>query len=224
VASSLPIDDIPKAALDRLPVYLRCAVRNLRQGALLVSSEALAEAAGVNSSQVRKDLRYIHHVGTPGVGYDVRALIYQLEDVLGLAKAKEAVLVGAGNLGSALVQYPGFQRYGLKIVALFDSDPSKVGTVIGGAPVLPVGKLRDLPLRMGIRLGIICTPAEAAQEVADAMIEAGIKAIWNFAPADLNVPPDVRVQNEDLAAHLATLSYHLAREERQDTQDVDAPA
>ena len=208
-----PAGDIPKAALERLPIYLRCAVRRLRQGALLVSSDELADAAGVNASQVRKDFRWISRAGTPGVGYEVRSLVYQLEDLLGLAKAKEAVLVGAGNLGSALVQYPGFQRYGLRIVALFDTDPAKIGDLIGGAPVLPVEKLRDLPLRMGIRLGIICTPAEAAQDVANTMIEAGIKAIWNFAPADLSVPADVKLQNEDLAAHLATLSYHLAREE-----------
>jgi redox-sensing transcriptional repressor len=221
VAPADPIVDIPKAALDRLPIYLRCAVRCLGQGVLLVSSEALAEAAGVNASQVRKDFRYIHQVGTPGVGYDVRSLVYQLEDILGLAKAKEAVLVGAGNLGSALVQYPGFQKYGLKIVALFDADPSKVGTMVGGSPVLSADKLRDLPLRMGIRLGIICTPAEVAQAVANTMVEAGIKAIWNFAPADLTVPPDVWIQNEDLAAHLATLSYHMARGDHPELAEPD---
>lgn len=206
---------IPKATLERLPTYLRDLVRTLANGEMLVSSESLAEAANVHPAQVRKDLRYIGQSGTPGVGYDVRRLIYEIEEILGLSKPKEAVLAGAGRLGAALSQYPGFDRFGLKIVALFDVDGSKVGGTVGEKPILPLTKLCDLPLRMGIRMGIICVPAEAAQNVADLMVAAGIKVIWNFAPTQLRLPADVFVRNEDLAAQLATLSYHLAQHQRQ---------
>ncbi len=202
---------IPRATLERLSVYLATLVRLLARQQVLVSSEELAEVAGVNPAQVRKDLRYlVQSGGTPGVGYEVRRLIYEIEEVLGITKPKEAVLVGAGRLGSALVQYPGFDRYGLDIVALFDVDEQKVGQKIGEKPILPLAKLSDLPLRLGIRLGIVCVPAEAAQGVVDLMVRAGIKVIWNFAPAQLSVPSDVFVKNEDLAAQLAKLSYHIA--------------
>ena len=203
--------EIPKATLERLPTYLRYLILQLSHQEVLVSSEELAEVAGVNPAQVRKDLRYlVQSGGTPGVGYEVRRLIFEIEEVLGITKPKEAVLVGAGRLGSALVQYPGFARYGLDIVALFDIDERKVGGKIGEKPVLPLSKLSDLPLRLGIRLGIVCVPAEAAQGVVDLMVRAGIKVIWNFAPAQLQVPSDVFVKNEDLAAQLAKLSYYLA--------------
>lgn len=209
------ISAIPKATLERLPTYLRDLVGTLSRGEMLISSESLAEAANVHPAQVRKDLRYIGQSGTPGVGYDVRRLIYDTEEILGLSKPKEAVLAGAGRLGAALCQYPGFDRFGLKIVALFDIDESKVGGQVGDKPILPLAKLSDLPLRMGIRMGIICVPAEGAQNVADLMVAAGIKVIWNFAPTQLRVPADVFVRNEDLAAQLATLSYHLAQHQRQ---------
>jgi redox-sensing transcriptional repressor len=203
--------EIPKATLERLPSYLRYLIRHLSHQEVLVSSEALADVAGVNPAQVRKDLRYlVESGGTPGVGYEVRKLIYEIEDVLGITKPKEAVLVGAGRLGSALVQYPGFERYGLDIVALFDVDERKIGGKIGEKPILSLDKLADLPLSLGIRLGIICVPADSAQGVAELMVRAGIKVIWNFAPAQLQVPPDVFVRNEDLAAQLAKLSYYLA--------------
>jgi redox-sensing transcriptional repressor len=203
--------EIPRATLERLPTYLRYLIGQLSHQGVLVSSEELAEVAGVNPAQVRKDLRYlVQSGGTPGVGYEVRRLIFEIEEALGITKPKEAVLVGAGRLGSALVQYPGFDRYGLNIVALFDVDERKVGQKIGEKPILPLSKLSDLPLRLGIRLGIVCVPAEAAQGVVDLMVGAGIKVIWNFAPAQLSVPSDVFVKNEDLAAQLAKLSYYLA--------------
>lgn len=207
--------EIPKAALERLPAYLRYLVGLLARSEVLVSSEALAEVAGVHPAQVRKDLRFVGHSGTPGVGYEVRRLIFDIEEVLGLSKPKEAVLAGAGRLGTALAEYPGFGHFGLNIVALFDVDERKIDTWVAGKPVLALDKLADLPLRLGIRLGIICVPAEAAQRVADLMASAGIKVIWNFAPTTLVVPPDVFVRNEDLAAQLATLSYHLAQRSRQ---------
>lgn len=205
---------IPKTTLERLAAYLRHLVRLLARGDVLVSSEALAEVAKVHPAQVRKDLRYLHQGGIPGVGYDVRRLMLEIEDVLGLTKLKEAVLVGAGRLGTALAEYPGFSRYGLNIVALFDQDPGKVGRWVGDKPILPLSKLTDLPIRLGIRLGIICVPADEAQGVALLMVEAGIKVIWNFAPTQLSVPVDVFVRNEDLAAQLAALSYRLAQQTR----------
>ncbi len=205
---------IPRATLERLPAYLRHLVKLLARREVLVSSEALAEAAGVHPAQVRKDLHFVGQSGTPGVGYDVRRLIYEIEEALGLGRVKEAVLVGAGRLGTALADYPGFDRYGLRIVALFDVDDAKVGCSIGDKPILPLSKLADLPLRMGIRLGIICVPADEAQSVANLMVRAGIKVIWNFAPTQLNVPASVLVRNEDLAAQLAKLSYYLAQGSR----------
>jgi redox-sensing transcriptional repressor len=208
---------IPRGTLERLPSYLRFLVRLLARNEVLVSSEALAEVAGVHPAQVRKDLKFVSQSGTPGVGFEVRRLIFEIEDVLGLSKPKEAVLVGAGRLGTALAEYPGFARYGLKIVALFDADERKIDQWVGDKPILSVSKLADLPLRLGIRMGIICVPAEEAQRVASLMVEAGIKVIWNFAPAQLTVPADVFVKNEDLAAQLATLSYHLSQRTRQQT-------
>jgi redox-sensing transcriptional repressor len=148
-------------------------------------------------------------VGRPGIGYDVAILADYLEHFLGLVNDKEAVLVGVGNLGRALVSYPGFTRYGLRIVALFDSDPAKVGQTMGEHRILPVSKLADLTRRLHVQMGIITVPGRAAQEVADQMVAGGVSVIWNFAPATLQVPDEVLVKNEDLAAELATLSHHI---------------
>jgi redox-sensing transcriptional repressor len=165
----------------------------------------------VPGAQVRKDLSYLSEHGRPGIGYDARSLAFSLEEFLGLINDKEAVLVGVGNLGRALALYHGFARYGLQIIALFDNDVAKVGQTISGRRILPVGKLVNLAQRLHIQMGIITVPASAAQGVAEAMVEGGIKVIWNFAPCRLVVPEDVLVKNEDLAAQLATLSHHITR-------------
>lgn len=202
---------IPAPSLRRLPVYYRHLIQVLEGGRTGVSSKELGEAAGVPDAQVRKDLGYLSYEGRPGVGYDVRLLTVCLEEFLGLANDKDAVLVGFGNLGRALAYYPGFERYGLHIVAIFDSDPAKQGRLPDGRQIFPAEKLTDLVRRLQIRIGIITVPEAAAQSVADALIAGGVQVIWNFASCRLSVPADVLVKNEDLAAELATLSHHITR-------------
>lgn len=200
---------IPLPSLRRLPLYYRRLAEALEEGLTVISSDELGAAAGVAGAQVRRDLSYIREEGRPGIGYDVRALATRLEEFLGLVNDKEAVLVGAGNLGRALASYTGFSRYGLRIVALFDQDPAKVGMSIGEHQVLPIGKLANLVSRLHVQMGIITVPAASAQSVADLMVAGGIRIIWNFAPCRLTLPDSVLVKNEDLAAELATLSHHI---------------
>lgn len=202
---------LPKPALNRLPIYYRRLCQAVEEGITYLSSAELAQSAGVSEVQVRKDFSYLDIEGRPGVGYDARQTAAYLEEFLGLVNDKEAVLVGMGNLGRALASYPGFARYGLKIVACFDNDPAKIGQMVGSCEILPVSRLPDLARRLHIQMGIIAVPAEAAQAVADLMIEGGIQVIWNFAPTRLQVPEEVLVQNEDLAAQLATLSHLITR-------------
>ncbi len=202
---------IPAPSLRRLPLYYRRLIQALDEGRTSLSSKELGDAAGVPDAQVRKDLGYLAYEGRPGVGYDARLLAACLEEFLGLMNDKEAVLVGLGNLGHALANYPGFERYGLRIVAIFDEDPAKVGRLPDGRQVFPVGKLADLVRRLQVRIGIVTVPESAAQAVADALIAGGVQVIWNFASCKLSVPADVLVKNEDLAAELATLSHHITR-------------
>ncbi|MGE5602034.1 MAG: redox-sensing transcriptional repressor Rex [Nitrososphaerales archaeon] len=202
---------IPVPSLRRLPIYYRRLVQALEQGRTSVSSKELGDAAEVPDAQVRKDLGYLSYEGRPGVGYDARLLAACLEEFLGLANDKDAVLVGLGNLGRALAYYPGFERYGLHIIAIFDNDPAKQGRLPDGRQVFPAEKLTELVSRLQIRIGIVTAPEAAAQAVADALIAGGVQVIWNFASCKLNVSPDVLVKNEDLAAELATLSHHITQ-------------
>jgi len=202
---------IPRPSLARLPVYYRRLLRALDDGEQVVSSQSLGDAAGVPAAQARKDLSHLGELGRAGIGYDARKLAATLQDFLGLANDKEAIVVGAGNLGRALAAYPGFERYGLRIVALFDNDPRLIGMTIAERQVFPLEKLGNLVGRLHIRMGIITVPAEHAQAVADLMVAAGIEVIWNFAPRRLDVPDHVLLENEDLAARLATLSYFITR-------------
>ena len=201
----------PLPSLRRLPAYHRRALQVVEEGPTFVSSEELGHSAGVPGAQVRKDLGYVGEYGRSGVGYDARSLAARIEAFLGLADDKKAVIAGAGSLGRALASYPGFACYGLRIVALFDNDPAKIGQEAHGHPVLPIGELTSLAQRLQVQMGIITVPAGAAQEVAEAMSAGGIRAIWNFAPCRLAVPGEVLVQNEDLAAQLATLSHRMAQ-------------
>lgn len=202
---------IPAPSLRRLPIYYRRLVQALDEGRSRVSSRELGDAADVPDAQVRKDLGYLSYEGRPGVGYDAKLLAGCLEEFLGLMNDKEAVLVGLGNLGHALVNYPGFEQYGLHIIAIFDSDPAKLGRLPDGKQVFAVEKLTDLVRRLQVRIGIITVPEAAAQAIADALIEGGVQVIWNFASCKLNVPGNTLVKNEDLAAELATLSHHITR-------------
>src|SRR3989440_424818 len=185
---------IPEATVGRLPVYLRALVEMAELGTATVSSEALAEAAGVNSAKVRKDLSHLGSYGTRGVGYDVAYLIHQVRRELGLTQDWPVVIAGIGNLGHALANYRGFRERGFKVVALIDADPAKVGEVVGEERVRHVDELPEITREHEVAIGVVCTPASAAQEVADRMVAAGIRSILNFAPAIITVPAGVSLR------------------------------
>ena len=205
------VSSIPQAVLRRLPQYHHYLIQLEATGARQVSCSIIGRDLNLVPVQVRKDLQYTGIVGKPKTGYAVRGLIEAIETYLGWNNVNEAFLVGAGNLGTALLGHERFSRFGLRIVAAFDTDSTKIGQRIYDRAVLPLEKLEELAPRMGIHLGIITTPAEAAQSVADQMVAAGILAIWNFTPCRLRVPGNIFVHNEDLYASLASLSWKLAR-------------
>jgi redox-sensing transcriptional repressor len=202
---------IPEASLRRLPVYHRLLAQMAATESVSVSCSTIARALDLDPTQVRKDIEFTGIIGKPKVGYSLPALMRWIEDFLGWNNTKDAFLAGAGSLGSALIGYQKFQQFGLRIVAAFDTDPSKVGQQVHGKEVLHLDRMKDLAQRMHIHLGILATPAGAAQQVADVMVEGGIRAIWSFAPVHLRVPSSVIVQNEDLYHSLASLSFKLER-------------
>jgi redox-sensing transcriptional repressor len=210
VSRQLPGGDIPQASLRRLPQYHHYLVELQAKGIGRVSTSLIGRELNLVPVQVRKDLQYTGIVGKPKTGYEVTELIQSIESFLGWNNVNEAFLVGAGNLGTALLGHERFSRFGLRIVAAFDTDPAKVGSWIHEKAVLPLDMLPDLAPRMGIHLGILTAPAEFAQSVADCMVDAGIQAIWNFAPVRLRVPERIFVHNEDLYSSLASLSWKLA--------------
>jgi redox-sensing transcriptional repressor len=203
------IRPVSEPTLRRLPVYHRLLKELQADGWSFVSCTDIGEKLMLDPTQVRKDLEVTGVVGKPKVGYVVPALIDGIEQFLGFKTINEACLVGAGNLGAALLGYRKFHEFGLDIVAVFDSDPSKIGTSIHGKPIQPFSKFANLARRMNLLIGIITVPAPAAQEVADVMVAAGIQAIWNFAPTWLKVPEEIILHNEDLYCSLASLSQKL---------------
>jgi redox-sensing transcriptional repressor len=202
---------IPEATVARLPIYLRALVDLTEDGASTVSSEALAEAAGVNSAKVRKDLSHLGSYGTRGVGYDVAYLIHQIRRELGLTQHWSIVIAGIGNLGQALANYRGFSERGFRTAALVDADPGKTGERVGDLEVRPMDELPALIAAHDIAIGVIATPAGAVQEVADRMVEAGIRSILNFAPSVITAPPGVSVRKVDLAIELQILAFYEQR-------------
>lgn len=202
---------IPEATVARLPVYLRALASLAEQGYGICSSNDLAAAAGVNPAKLRKDLSYLGSYGTRGVGYDVEFLRYHVARALGQTQDWDVVIVGVGRLGSALCAYNGFSSRGIRIAALVDSDPAKVGTTIAGLTVAPMSELASLVRSNGVAIAVIATPGPAAQEVADALVAAGITSILNFAPALVTVPADVTVRKVDLSIELQILAYHEQR-------------
>lgn len=203
---------IPEATVGRLPLYLRALVEMAENGTSTVSSETLAEATGVNSAKVRKDLSHLGSYGTRGVGYDVAYLIHQVRRELGLTQAWPIVIAGIGNLGQALANYRGFVERGFRTVALLDNDPAKIGTSIDGVSIRSIDDIQAVVREHQAAIGVIATPAAAAQEVADAMVAAGIHSILNFAPAILSVPRGVSVRKVDLAIELQILTYYEQRQ------------
>jgi redox-sensing transcriptional repressor len=199
---------IPEATVARLPVYLRSLAELVDDKVATVSSERLAEMAGVNAAKVRKDLSYLGSYGTRGVGYDVEYLLYQMSRELGLTRDWPVAIVGAGNLGSALANYGGFTQRGFPVAALFDADARKVGQIVHGVPVHHTDDLERLARELEVGIGVIATPAVAAQEVADRLVAAGVRSILNFAPAVISVPDDVSLRKVDLALELQILSFY----------------
>jgi len=213
------VPPIPQPSLKRLPQYHHYLVDLEAKGVTRISCSSIGRDLGCVPVQVRKDLQYTGIIGKPKTGYAVTELIQAIENFLGWNNVNEAFLVGVGNLGTALLGHERFSRFGLRIVAAFDTDPSKIGHRIHKKAVLPLDKLANLAPRMSILLGIITTPAEAAQAVADEMVKGGIQAIWNFAPGKLKVPEAIIVHNEDLYSTLASLSWKLARRLRAPMQE-----
>lgn len=202
---------VPEPSLRRMPLYHRFLRQLADNNRTQVTCTEIGTQLGLDPTQIRKDLEYTGITGRPKVGYALPDLIDAIASFLGWNNVNDAFLVGAGNLGAALLGYPHFSDYGLNIVAAFDSDPMKVGRPIHGKQVLPLSRLTALTQRMHILIGVITVPEKAAQEVADLMIAGGILAIWNFAPAHLKVPEHVIVHNENLYCSLASLSQKLAK-------------
>jgi len=202
------VKGIPPATVQRLPIYLRCLSE---YGPETISSETLAQLARVNSAKVRKDLSFLGSYGTRGVGYDVDHLVYQIGRELGLTKDWAVCIVGMGNLGKALAKYGGFGERGFAVLGVFDSDPDKIGKKTGGRTIESMSTLTQAVKDRQLSIGVITTPAGAAQEVADLMIEAGITSILNFAPTVLSKPDDVDVRRVDLSTELQICSFYLTR-------------
>jgi redox-sensing transcriptional repressor len=209
--------DIPEATVARLPVYLRALSTLSESGTTTCSSEDLAAAAGVNSAKLRKDLSYLGSYGTRGVGYDVDYLRYQIAREMGATRDWPVVIVGIGNLGHALANYSGFRSRGFRVVALLDADDRRHGEAVAGVVVRPFSDLHGIVREHGVAIGVIATPATAAQDVADQMVGAGITSILNFAPTVLSVGPEVAVSKVDLSKELQVLAYHEQRKSTRET-------
>jgi len=206
----MKFEDIPTPAVYRLSFYLRQLEAFQRGEKHTISSKQLGEALGYTDAQVRKDLAYFGQFGHPGIGYRVEELITQLRKILGTDKGWNVLLVGAGNLGRALIAYRGFLRKGFRLAAIFDADERKVGQAFGELTIQSMDTLAEVAAKENIKLAIMSVPSEAAQHVADKLVAAGIRGILNFAPVSVTVPPDVSVQSVDLAVQLEQLSFKMS--------------
>lgn len=213
----MPIRRLSDATIERLPSYLR-ALRTMDAGT--ITSEQLATMTGVNSAKVRKDLSHFGFHGTRGVGYDVRAMRSKIERELGVTERLGVLIVGAGNLGRALANFGGFAPQGFRIVALCDSDPTKIGTKAGTVEVRPVEALEAIVTSERVGIGIIATPANVAQAIADRLIASGVTSLLNFAPIALQCPADVHIREVDLASELQILSFQMTQDQDSDLEAI----
>jgi redox-sensing transcriptional repressor len=198
---------IPRKTIYRLSIYLRCLARLHENGIGTVSSEALAKAAGVKPTQLRKDLAYFGTFGTRGLGYDVTELFQKISEELGTSRLQPVILVGVGNLGLALVSYRGFEKEGFEIVAAFDAEPRRKRDKEIKQPIYRMDELPEFVQKQNVKMAILTVPAAVAQEVANQLIDAGVTGILNFSPIVLSVPEEVMVNNVNLAIELENLSY-----------------
>jgi len=203
---------IPRPTIKRLAVYYRCLSEMISEGKMYVSSKELAKKLKIKSSQVRKDLSYFGEFGKRGVGYNVRSLATELRKILGIDRRWRVVIVGAGNLGRAIANYPGLYRNRFDVVAIFDKDPSKFGLVIGAAgPVRPMEELESVVKSKKVEIGVIAVPAQAAHDVGEQLVKAGVKGIVNFAPVTLHVPSNVVVEDVDITVLFKAITFHLRK-------------
>lgn len=200
---------IPNPAVKRLSLYLRQLEDFKRKDRRTISSKQLGESLNLTDAQVRKDLAYFGQFGHPGIGYRVDDLIAQVRHILGTDKTWNVLLVGAGNLGRALMAYRGFTNKGFNLAAVFDNDPAKVGKKLGNFTIQPLSELDATIRQHSVRLAVIAVPAEVAQDVADKLIAAGVRGLLNFAPISLHLPPDVAINSVDLAVSLEQLSFQV---------------
>jgi redox-sensing transcriptional repressor len=211
-------EQVPELTINRLSVYLRCLNTLDAAGVQTISSKALAEQFHLNAAQIRKDLAYFGEFGVRGVGYTVKELKRHLRQILGLDRRVRVAVIGAGNLGLALADYPGFRQEGFSITALFDTERLKIGQKSKtGVRILNIDDLPKIAKKETIDIAVIAVPAEAAQAVVNAAVSAGINAILNFSPGTLRTPPDVKLKHVDLTVSLESLSFFLAREEHNDS-------
>ena len=204
-----PPESVPNPAVRRLSLYLRQLESLHRTGRTTVSSKQLGESLGLTDAQVRKDLAYFGQFGHPGIGYRVDDLIGQVKRILGTDKTWNVLLVGAGNLGRALMAYRGFDQKGFRLTAVFDNDAPKIGKKLGQFVIQPLEQLADTVRKENIKLAMLAVPADSAQEVADCLVDAGIRGLLNFAPVSITVPPDVALNAVDLAVQLEQLSFQV---------------
>jgi len=201
---------VPNPAVRRLSLYLRQLESFKKKDRRTISSKQLGESLNLTDAQVRKDFAYFGQFGHPGIGYRVDDLIAQVKRILGTDKTWNVLLVGAGNLGRALLAYKGFDQKGFRLVAVFDADPAKIGKKHGPFVIQPLTELAATVQKQSIRLGIIAVPADNAQDVADQLVAAGVRGLLNFAPVSLTVPPEVALNAVDLAVQLEQLSFQVS--------------
>ncbi|NJN16672.1 MAG: redox-sensing transcriptional repressor Rex [Oscillochloris sp.] len=202
----------PDVVIRRLPLYARSLRYLIDEGVLSVSSQELGERINVTAAQIRKDLSYFGEFGKQGIGYDVEKLLAHIERILGLTHSWPVVLIGVGHLGQAIARYEGFHSKGLQIVGLFDTDPAKIGQTVAEVLIRDYAEIQGVIREHQVRLAIIAVPASFAQSVADTLIDAGVRAILNYAPIVLQAPEDVWVRNIDPVAVMHSMTYYLARE------------
>lgn len=202
-------DLVPDIVISRLPWYLQTLNQMAKEGLHTISSKKLAEALGITAAQIRKDLSFFGGFGKQGTGYSIYYLIEQLQNILNLDRIWQVAVVGAGDLGRALTHYQGFARQGIEIVMLFDIDPNVVGTKVGSVMIRHVDSLEMEIKQTGVKIAILTVPAEAAQDMADRLVNAGIQAILNYAPVTLRLPESVHVQSIDPVLHMQQMMYYL---------------
>ncbi len=200
---------IPDIVIGRLPIYLRSLTRMMEQGRQVTSSQELGERLGISAAQIRKDLSQFGEFGKQGTGYNIEFLTRKIQEILQVDRVWEVAVVGAGDVGHAVANYGGFQHRGFRITRIFDNDPSKIGTTFNNIKVMDIERMSEEIRKAGIQVAMLTVPAGVAQEVVDILVEAGIKAILNYAPVNLSVPAGVRVQYIDPAVHLQNMTYYL---------------